>query len=366
MVEFNLNNKEKVMANVKKEEFNKVQELKDKEKKVKEVNTRIAYAKAMASESAFSEASAITDDTNIQDIFCQRDALQSLKKLNSKSKKGITFIHPDFDKFFKLEAGMLVAVLGYTGGGKTTSAANIAATVIQAGKKIVVFSNEESSDKYRLEVVSLLSNTSSYKLRNAPCQADLEAFTEASQTLQDCDFQVADSQTSGGATMNATSILKSLDLLNKQPKADRPDVVIIDYLQNITMSGLGAGFDTSQQYSLLENFCISLKNLVNTLNFSVIVMAQCHSDDKRKGDSADSKIIMGASLLRNSMKVVEVRADHKNSSTSFTISKNRDGNGHAKIGLTFKFGRYVTQDEDYQRLMASKNKANELPDEDED
>ena len=77
-------------------------------------------------------------------------------------------------------------------------------------------------------------------------------------------------------------------------------------------------------------------------------MAQCHSDDKRKGDAADSKIIMGASLLRNSMKVVEVRANHETSSAIFTISKNRDGDGLGKIKLTFKNGRYVTYDPSYE------------------
>lgn len=319
------------------------------------------YAKALMSQDAFDQASAVGDATDILSIASDIDSITALKQIRNRSKLGSTFIHKDFDRFFKLQPGTLIAVLGYTGGGKTTSGANIAATLIEAGKRVALISNEEPARKYRVETTCLLAGLSSYHMSDTKDKADIDLYRQAGDKLTKEQLLIYDSECTNGATQNATSIIKMLELMNGLEIDKVPDAVIVDYLQNIMTSGTGAAMSAGDHYSMLDSFCANLKNLANTLRFPVIVMAQMHSDDKRKGDAADAKVIMGGSILRNAMKVVEVRSDKATHSTDFRISKNRDGNGLGRVTLTWKQGRYVTRDESHETNMKIKNTLNNLP-----
>ena len=335
---------------------------KHKEEFVRNQKIEREYAKALMSDDAFKQASTIDDSTDILAMASTITPIEALKQLRNKSKLGSTFIHKDFDKFFKLQPGMLIAVLGYTGGGKTTSGANIAATLIECDKKIAIISNEEPARKYITEITCLLAGQNSYFMQDTRDRDQIGKYTSAANALKQESLRLYDSECTNGATQNATSILKSIEKLNSLDIDNLPDIVIVDYLQNIMTSGTGASMNAGDHYSMLDSFCANLKNLANTLKFSVIVMAQMHSDDKRKGEAADAKVIMGSSILRNSMKVVEVRSDKETHSTEFRISKNRDGNGLGKVSLTWKNGRYVTKDETYEKTVALKNIANNIPD----
>lgn len=328
-----------------------------KKKAVEEFELDNKYAKALRAKALGGKTKSIKDVTNVRDLFGTMTSHIALQRRAHRQKKGVSFIHPDFDQFFSLQPSNVIAVLGYTGGGKTTTAANITASLLEMGKRVAIIANEEPEENYRSEVTCILAGISSVGLLNKRSKPDIDAYKAQLAKGFDNFMYVADANTSDGATTNASSILTMLTLLNDLPTEERPECVIIDYLQNITSNESLATSSTSDQYSILDGFCKDLKNITNELRFAVVVMAQMHSDDKRKGSSADTKLIMGGSLLQNSMKVVEVRADHVSSSTTFKISKNRNGNGLGEVTLTYKLGRYTTRDVDYERAVASKNSA---------
>lgn len=351
-----------------KDRMDKKRELQKMEDHNRRAKAQREYQKNLLDDAAFKQASAVDNSTDIKSLACPLDPIEAIRRLRKNSREGTTFIHKDFDRLFRIQKANLIAVLGYTGGGKTTTGANIAACLIENDKRVAIISNEEPGDKYQAEIVCLLAGVNSYAMKEKPNPNEVSAYKKSTSDLKDSHLKVYDSSSTLGGSQNATSVLKMIELLNALDEPERPHVVIVDYLQNIITSGVGASMSAGDHYSMLDSFCINLKNLANDLDLCVIIMAQMHSDDKKKGEAADAKVIMGGSVLRNSMRVIEVRSNKDTHSTEFRISKNRDGNGLGRVTLTWKNGRYVTRDETYEGSVAMTNAINNIysPEEDKD
>jgi energy-coupling factor transporter ATP-binding protein EcfA2 len=291
--------------------------------------------------------------------------------VSSTVKTGLPFIHPEFDNFFRLAKGELVLIVAYTGQGKSTIGYNLANHAIDNGKKALFIVNEESIASYKRNIylsrigvmggeflgihsgAKLLANgklASTVKQAVAEGNAAKDGCPIGISKEIDDHIEVFDVAASYGLTRKADGILSLLDEVAELPVEERPDMVYIDYLQCIEHCD-AIKFDS--HYQLMEFFCNAVKNKINTLPFPVIICAQAHSDDKRKGDALDNRIIGGNSAGRPATIHIEVKANKADWSTEFIIKKNRNFQKEGKFKLSFKSGKFVDFDANYAQMKQS-------------
>lgn len=256
-------------------------------------------------------------------------------------KAAVPFITNTFDSYFRLVPGQLITVAAYTGSGKSTTTVNVAARYIKEGKRAFIISNEElDKDMYDM-VACILEDVDHRDMVNRVLpSADMSRVAQrVVQLVKDKMLLVIDSEMSGNGTTKAEYVL---ELIKVWDKANiKPDIVIIDYLTNIYSAGSSSA---DNHYFQLERFLTQLKNIINMLSFPVVMCAQMHSDDKRKGSSLDTKMIMGAAILRYSTLVLECKRIPETSFSEYIIHKNRRFKSKGKITLEWKRGVMVDAD----------------------
>jgi replicative DNA helicase len=248
----------------------------------------------------------------------------------------VPFICDSFDHFFKLVPGQLITVAAYTGRGKSTAAVNVAATYIQAGKRPFIISNEESS-KDMFDMIACALEGINHKGYAERTLDELElgrVGRRVKSLIKKKQLFVMDHEMSKGATTKAEAVLEMLKIWNTA--SVKPDIVIIDYLTNIYSAG---STTADNHYYQLERFLTELKNLLNTVSFPIIMNAQMHSDDKKKGTSLDAKLIMGGAIQRYSTIVIEVRTDYDTGYSDYVIHKNRRFKKVGMVSLKYDNGR---------------------------
>ena len=253
----------------------------------------------------------------------------------------VPFIDPVFDSYFKLTPGQLVTIAAYTGDGKSTNAANVAASAVEAGKRVMVFSNEEKSTDFFDMVACIVEGIyhKDYIDRTMHPDDQRKVMQRVGKFIKDKSFICLDEEDTGGGTTKDDYILNCLQALTVAKV--KPDVVIIDYLTNIYAVG---STSSDNHYFELSRFLGNLKNLINKLSFPLVVCAQMHSDDKKKGSKGkpaalDTRLIMGGDVLRCSTVAVEVKPDFLTKVSTITIHKNRTYKEKGVIQLKFDKGR---------------------------
>jgi replicative DNA helicase len=258
----------------------------------------------------------------------------------------IPFIDPVFDDYFKLTPGQLVTIAAYTGEGKSTNAVNIAAAVVKAGKRAIVFSNEEKSTDF-MDMVACICEDLYHKDfvdQTMDAASQKRVMKRAIENLSNKLFICLDEDDTKGGTTRDEYVLNALQLLATAQV--KPDVVVIDYLTNIYAVG---STSSDNHYFQLDRFLSKLKNLINKLPFPVVMCAQMHSEDKKKGQkgkpaSLDTRIIMGGGIKRSSTIVIEVKAHFEEKRSTMTIHKNRKYKSKGIIEMKFDKGRLVHHD----------------------
>jgi replicative DNA helicase len=278
----------------------------------------------------FSECSGYVKANYARQTKIQRDSF----------KNGPSFIGWQFDQYFKLIPGTLCTVGAYSGRGKTTIGANVALSFIEQDKKVLIISNEEPVKTYFDRVATAKFGVSYYSFKNGTCSKDenksvIEFISKVNTSKQ---MAVLDYEISKGGTTKDAWVLNFLSKVAADVTMGKysTDVVVIDYLQNIE-SQFGS---QESSYETLKKFCVELKNRANMFPFAIVVLAQMHSDDKRSGNSSDTKFIGGGPIIQNSMIVVEARADIEKQQTRFKMTKLRDG-GSGEITMSFRNGKFI-------------------------
>jgi archaellum biogenesis ATPase FlaH len=276
------------------------------------------------------------------DISFRKDYLARHNAHSNAVIKAVPYICPIFNKFFKLTPGELMTTAAYLGTGKSTNSVNAAASAIKAGKRVVILSNEESAKSYIDKVACLLLGIDHKRFSGRTTSAAEEKGVMAMvlKLRQDRSFICLDHENTNGGTTKDDYILTAMQLMAEA--TFKPDLVIIDYLTNIYAIGSN-GMDS--QYFQIGKFLSELKNLINVLPFAVIMCAQMHSIDKRKSQSGrppalDTRMVMGADILRYSTIVIEITADFAQKITNFTVHKNRTYNELGTFSLKYDKGLY--------------------------
>jgi replicative DNA helicase len=255
---------------------------------------------------------------------------------NKSFRDAVPFISEAFDSKFKLVPGQLVTVAAYTGTGKTTTVVNVAYKYLMQGKRVFIISNEESSNDVYDKVSCLMEGVDplEYANQHSTPEQTLRIMKRFQSLVQEKRLFVLDCELSNNGTTKSEYVL---NLIKKLDKATvKPDVVLIDYLTNIYTAGSSS---SDNHYFQLEKFLSELKNILNTLSFPIIMCAQMHSDDKKKGaKSMDTRMVMGGSILRYSTIVIEVKVNFDTKITTYEIHKNRRFQHKGSVELIYDKG----------------------------
>jgi archaellum biogenesis ATPase FlaH len=247
----------------------------------------------------------------------------------------VPFICDEFKSRFHLVPGQLMTIAAYTGSGKSTTTVNAAANYIRHGKCAFIISNEETAKDMFDMVACILLGVSHQDMANCALPPLIEAqiVKKVKDLYDDKLLFVMDGELSNNGTSKAEYILNLLEAWKKA--RIKPDVVFIDYLTNIYSAG---STQSKDHYFQLDMFLKNLKNLINILSFPVVMCAQMHSDDKKKGTSLDAKLIMGGVIQQVSTIAVEVKVNRNNLTSEFVIHKNRRFKNYEKVVLKYDTG----------------------------
>ena len=321
-------------------------EIREKEDYVRSKRTERNYQREKDLESRQENLGTLTD-VFCDDIFTSTAPLaesafaRDIKRRQEALKESVPFIHSSFSDHLNLIPGEWLTIAAYSGQGKSTSIANAAATFIEHGKRVLIISNEESATNFQKKIASIIVKTDPTLIHNQAADGSdyRSVLAKVREMREDRQLAVLDHELSDNGTAQDAYIL---NLLNKLSEAQtKPDVVFIDYLTNIYSINCTS---SDNRFMQLDHFCSEVKNLINTLPFPLVMAAQLHSDDKRKGSSLDSKMLMGGSAIRYATSVIEIHPyDTETQVTKYTIHKSR----HGRLGtleLRYEKGRMLPFD----------------------
>lgn len=314
--------------------------IKEKQQYVTKRRTERAFAQEEFLERELGAVADVTIEDH-DDVFAsfQGSILESYKRVfkqeSASLDDAVPFICSEFDQKFRLVPGQLMTVAAYTGSGKSTTTVNVAARYIMEGKRAFIISNEEAGKDLYDMVACILEGIDHRDVvqRAIPAATQKRLIERVTRLVTDKELFVIDGELSNNGTTKAEYILNMIKCWNEA--SVKPDVVLIDYLTNIYSAGSSSA---DNHYFQLEKFLTDLKNLINTLSFPVIMAAQMHSDDKKKGTALDQKLIMGGAIQRYSTIVVEVKTDHDVGASEYIIHKNRRFKQKGKITLKYDRG----------------------------
>lgn len=314
------------------------------------------YEKEVILEQEEETVKSLTTD-QLNDVFASFEAaIQSQYIATHKSEKdslqnAVPFIDKVFDEKFRLVPKQLVTVAAYTGSGKSTTTVNVAAEYIRAGKRAFIISNEEQAkDMYDMVACILEGVDHGLKVNQLLTPEEEKRVIQRFKTLiKEKQLFIIDGELSNNGTTKSDYILDMIKGVDSA--AIKPDIIIIDYLTNIYSMGSNS---QDNHYFQLERFLSELKNMINTISFPVMMCAQMHSDDKKKGSkSLDTKIVMGGSVLRYSTIVIEAKTDFDTKITTYTIHKNRRFKKKGDIKLVYDKGRMIPYTDAYAAQIAN-------------
>ncbi len=179
----------------------------------------------------------------------------------------------DLDKrLFGLQKSDLVVIAGRPGMGKTTLAMNIAEAAAIAGRTVLVFSLEMSSDQLLMRSSCSIGKMSHDKVRRGELDDhELSALTAAVSRLKD-----------KGLVIDDRPILTSEQALSRSRKAQRKrgkplDLIVVDYIQLMS--------DKGQELERITNITRNLKLLAKSMDCPVIALSQLNRDCEKRPNS---------------------------------------------------------------------------------
>jgi replicative DNA helicase len=212
---------------------------------------------------------------------------------------------------------------------------NAAANYIRNGKRVYIISNEETANDFCNMIACVLTGVSHQRMSNGILTPEERATltTKVLELFHSKQLLVFDEENTNGGTSKAEYVLDQIRALHNSDY--KPDVLFIDYLTNIYAAG---SLTNGDHYFQLDRFLKNLKGLINQICFPVVMCAQMHSDDKKKGNSLDTKLIMGGVIQQVSTIAVEVRVNRENLTSEFRIHKNRRFKCYDPITLKYDNG----------------------------
>ena len=232
--------------------------------------------------------------------------------------KKLPFINSTLSEITCVAPGVVYLVAARTGGGKSTTVANIVIPILAAGKKILIVSNEESRNHIFVRIACRLLGYSfikwtNNKLSNELCDeinAECERLAKVI-TVVGTDFQENN--------YKFVTTPEGLEIVFNKFAEDH-EVIILDYFQAISH---GIENDDPKVWMHQEKFCNFLNSFRNRFDGPIFIMSQLWPSNKK--DSVDFlERIKGRKAIGDvSLVHIEISPDKENYTTTFYIHKDR-------------------------------------------
>lgn len=281
------------------------------------------------------------------------DAVEKLKQENNDymiaAKNKMRFINEDFSNAIPFYRKNLILVGGVTGDGKSTTAANVIAGIIEEPlktgpnrRRVLVLTNEEKTEDVYNRVLCLFKGWS-YVNHDKFTDAQREFFNNSYIHLRN-KITVVDNTYNGrfGVTTTLEGICSVFD--NLIANKEHYDAVIIDYYQNVQQSTNDPRLNEFQVQAALAKRLDQYKNIYPA---PIVVLAQVRPVDD---SNTPFKIrIEGSKTISNVCTCsVELIPDKKLRKTSWIIHKSRFNEAvGSDIETGFDSGRHVVYDESF-------------------
>lgn len=322
----------------------KMVEIKNKDAFVKQHQIEQRYEKVIQQESQ--AASMKIDPTKAYakgKIRAENDAYQQV------IEKKLPFINHMLSEIVPVAAGNVYLIGGVTGGGKSTTVANIIIPILDQKHKILVITNEERRNDVYSRVACRNLGLSFYKLKRGLLHAETRTkISDECERLEDL-MTVIGTDFQDNSDMVCTP--EGLKVVFEH-FAPGHDVMLFDYYQNITISHVN---DDPQPWVHQATFSTFLNIFKNTFNGPIFVMSQL-MEAKEKHSSSFKDRIEGRKSIANVAPVhIEIKPNKEDYTTIFHVHKDRltsnDG-ARMRMGFNKESGQYVPYNDDFKMKAA--------------
>lgn len=219
-----------------------------------------------------------------------------------------------------LHKSNLIVLAADTGKGKSAFALNIIANVLDAGKSVLLYSLEMSSEENLKRLLSIVSETNSNKPDKHLMEDDVRRRIDGCGKISQYDLWINDKQQTI-TTIKATAKAKVNELARQKRTID---LLVIDYVQIMTSEG-----KVENRQGEVSGIAQNLKSIAKELNIPVLILSQVNAEyqkDKRKlrlNDLRESKAIGHAADVV--MFLNKKEDDYQDPFYTLDVLKNRHG-----------------------------------------
>lgn len=314
--------------------------------KIRKVTDAVRYHKAQGELNKIIEKKQLAKDIDNIDFSTDFDQLSDDARVDAEHRKhAITFMYPEISDFIQMASGSLCLVCAATGTGKSTLSANIAYTLMEEGKRVLVIANEEKATDVaaRISCLMLGVNIHKYKNKDGVPDAVRDMVLDNIKTFNHRLSIVAlDYQDNPNIVTSPEGMSK---LLAKASGVF--DTVIIDYYQNVHTSMENPGM---KPYEAQEIFSNSLDHFKNAIGCPIILLAQI-----RRGDEDYKVRLEGRRVILNKCTdIFEIKVDKPNSRSALICHKDRWlGNQGEEVLIGYDGGKFVPYNKSFEDKIRS-------------
>jgi archaellum biogenesis ATPase FlaH len=340
-------------ADVAVQEFHKIiEKTKDLQQKKEEIETaRVDYQYEQLA--ANDKNKLISETLNIED-----DDTADIDKVRREdneymvnARKSMFFINQKFSGKVPFFSRNVLLIGGVTGTGKSTTAANIALSVLAQNKKVLILTNEEAVGDIYNRITCLVKgwryvNHQSFTDEQCKILDEYKVKLSTRVKVIDNDYKGLKS-----ATRSVEGIKSLFDSLVRNK--NEFGVVIIDYYQKVNQL-LSNPNASSNEVS--EKFCDLLDKFKNQYSAPIVVLSQLYMTNDKKGRGDFDERIKGRKIILDTATyALEIAIDRDLQKTTFICQKARFGDFVGKeIDCGFKNGKYIDYDTPFQQEVESR------------
>ena len=266
-------------------------------------------------------------------------------------EKKLPFINGALSKIIPVLPRNLYLIGGITGGGKSTTVANIIIPILSTGRKILVISNEENRNDVYSRVACRILGYSFMLLKLGELHISIrEKINEEVNRLETIMTVIGtDFQDNPDLVCTPEGVKSVFEYFSKDH-----DAILLDYYQNISSSTLD---DRPEPHVHQEKFAYFINVFKNSFGGPIFVMSQLLKAKEKSITEADFKgRVEGRKIIANFAQYhIELIPDFDNYTTKFKFHKERMGMYQGKnvtMGFDIKSQTFVPHDDAFKMKSA--------------
>jgi hypothetical protein len=264
----------------------------------------------------------------------------------------LPFINRSLSEFICLGGKTVYLIGGCTGQGKSTTVGNIITPVLDAGKKVLVLTNEEArEDVYNRVACQRLGKSFRLFKKGELRVEENTLISEESEALQSM------------LTVVSTEFKNNPDFVTTpqgvatvfEKFAPAHDLVILDYYQNINHSVASSGDSRPDPWVHQEKFAYWLNSYKNKFGKPIIIFTQLKRPTKNEAYAFEERVMGRKYIATVSLMHLEVRPDVSAYTTTFICHKDRFwgmAGQQVTMGFDWTTSRLVDFDDAFQAKSA--------------